>query len=209
MKLVLKASQFITITNHSYNFYIWSHDIDIEFKIWHDQDAKIMMTHQQMKGGCKFIMRCYIFTACFLLSIIATSEAGKKHYHYFKFNVLHFSKRFLFVFFKKCIMCKFLFQLHCSLIQRHVVVKLMDGLSVILIMAQLGFANHAKGFHLLGIVPMTVSHMPELKTASLAARKISPSLESLSIYLESVQTFEVCLFINFEQIFQSIVPPCR
>ena len=65
------------------------------------------------------------------------------------------------------------------------VVKLMDGLSVILIMAQLGFANHAKGFHLLGIVTMTVFHMLELKTASLAARKISPSLESLSIYLES------------------------
>ena len=64
-------------------------------------------------------------------------------------------------------------------------VKLMDGLSVTLIMAQLGFANHAKGFHLLGIVTMTVFHMLELKTASLAARKISPSLESLSIYLES------------------------
>ena len=64
-------------------------------------------------------------------------------------------------------------------------VKLMDGLSVTLIMAQLGFANHAKDFHLLGIVTMMVFHMLELKTASLAAGKISPSLESLSIYLES------------------------
>ena len=65
------------------------------------------------------------------------------------------------------------------------VVKLMGGLSVILIMAQLGFASHAKGFHLFGIVTMTVFHILELKTASIAARKISPSLESLSIYLES------------------------
>ena len=65
------------------------------------------------------------------------------------------------------------------------VVKLMDGLSVILIMAQLGFANHAKGFHLLGTVTMMVFHMLELKTASLAARKLSPILESMSIYLES------------------------
>ena len=156
------------------------------------------MTYQQMKGGCKLIMRSSIFTVCLILSIIITSEAGKKHNHYFRFIAIHFCKSFLFVYFRKCIMRYFLFQRHCSLIQRHVVVRLMDGLSVILITAQLGFANHAKDFHLLGIVTMMVFHMLELKTASLAARKISPSLESLSIYLESAQTFEVSLFMNLE-----------
>ena len=79
-----------------------SHDVRIEF-------TSIMMPYQEMKGGYQSIMRSCIFAVCLILSIITTSEAGKKHNHYFRFIAIHFCKSFLFVYFRKCIMRYFLF----------------------------------------------------------------------------------------------------